>query len=150
MPEEWFEPRTEEGFEPRMVEFLMGEEGFEPRTVEFLKGDGPLASKKWCKGAIACVIKANSYRKENRHSEGVPLSGVCVVLHAVLATACTPMVAQTLCIPRGGGSRSSPKDTCPSPFHPRVRTVPVCNVGDTSEAEIKIYTEETPHVTRNV
>ena len=102
----------EEGFEPRTVEFLMGEEGFEPRTVEFLKGDGPLASKKWCKGAIASVIKANSYRKENRHSEGVPLSGVCVVLHAVLATPwhkkwCKgAMVAQTLCIlatARGGG-----------------------------------------------
>ena len=42
----------------------MGEEGFEPRTVEFLKGDGPLASKKWCKGTIASVIKANSHRKE--------------------------------------------------------------------------------------
>ena len=30
-------------------------------------------------------------------------------------------------------------DTCPSPFHPRVRTVPVCSVGDTTEAEIKGY-----------
>ena len=35
------------------------------------------------------------------------------------------------------GIRSSPMDTCPSPFHLRVRTVPVCNVGDTSEAEMK-------------
>ena len=30
-------------------------------------------------------------------------------------------------------------DTCPSPFHPRVRPVPVCSVGDTTEAEIKGY-----------
>ena len=28
---------------------------------------------------------------------------------------------------------------CPSPFHPRVRTVPVCTVGDTTEAEMKSY-----------
>ena len=54
----------EEGLEPRTVEFLMGEEGFEPRTVEFLKGDGPLASKKWCKGTIASVVKANSHQKK--------------------------------------------------------------------------------------
>ena len=27
------------------------------------------------------------------------------------------------------GIRSSPMDTCPSPFHPRVRTVLVCSVG---------------------
>ena len=39
----------------------------------------------------------------------------------------------------GGGIRSSPKDTCPSPFHPHVRTVPVCNEGDTFEAERKSY-----------
>ena len=37
------------------------------------------------------------------------------------------------------GIRSSPMDTYPSPFHPRVRTVPVCSVGDTSEAEMKSY-----------
>ena len=37
------------------------------------------------------------------------------------------------------GIRSSPTDTCPSPFHPRVRTVPVCSVGDTTEAEMKGY-----------
>ena len=37
------------------------------------------------------------------------------------------------------GIRISPMDTCPSPFHPRVRTVPVCSVGDTSEAEMKSY-----------
>ena len=35
------------------------------------------------------------------------------------------------------GIRSSPMDTCPSPLHPRVRTVPVCSVRDTLEAEIK-------------
>ena len=35
--------------------------------------------------------------------------------------------------------RSSPMDTCPSPFLPRVRAVPVCSVGDTTEAEIKGY-----------
>ena len=35
--------------------------------------------------------------------------------------------------------RSSPMDTCPSPFHPRVRTVPVCRVCDTTEAEMKGY-----------
>ena len=34
------------------------------------------------------------------------------------------------------GIRSSPMDTCPGPFHPRVRTVPVCSVGDTTEAEM--------------
>ena len=38
-----------------------------------------------------------------------------------------------------GGIRSSPLDTCPSPFHPGVRTVPVCSVGDTTEAEMKGY-----------
>ena len=37
------------------------------------------------------------------------------------------------------GIRSSPMDTCPSPFHPCVRTVPVCNVGDSFEAEMKSY-----------
>ena len=37
------------------------------------------------------------------------------------------------------GIRSSPMDTCPSPFHPLVRTVPVCSVGDTTEAEMKGY-----------
>ena len=37
------------------------------------------------------------------------------------------------------GIRSSPMDTCPSPFHARVRTVPVCSVGDTTEAEMKGY-----------
>ena len=37
------------------------------------------------------------------------------------------------------GIRSSPMDTCPSPFHPRVRTVPLCTVGDTTEAEMKRY-----------
>ena len=37
------------------------------------------------------------------------------------------------------GIRSSPMDTCPSPFHPRVRTLPMCSVGDTTEAEMKGY-----------
>ena len=37
------------------------------------------------------------------------------------------------------GIRSCPMDTCPSPFHPRVTTVPVCSVGDTTEAEMKGY-----------
>ena len=37
------------------------------------------------------------------------------------------------------GIRSSPVDTCPSPFHPLVTTVPVCSVGDTTEAELKGY-----------
>ena len=37
------------------------------------------------------------------------------------------------------GIRSSPMDTCPSPFHPPVRTVPLCTVGDTGEAEMKGY-----------
>ena len=37
------------------------------------------------------------------------------------------------------GIRSFSMDTCPSPFHPRVRTVPVCSVGDTTEAEMKGY-----------
>ena len=30
--------------------------------------------------------------------------------------------------------RGSPMDTCRSPFQPRVRTVPVSSVGDTTEA----------------
>ena len=38
-----------------------------------------------------------------------------------------------------GGIRSSPMDSFPSLFHPRVRTVPVCSVGDTTEAEMKDY-----------
>ena len=37
------------------------------------------------------------------------------------------------------GIRCSPTDTCPGPFHPGVRTVPVCSVGDTAEAEVKGY-----------
>ena len=37
------------------------------------------------------------------------------------------------------GICSSPMDTCFSPFHPRVRTVPACSVGDTTEAELKGY-----------
>ena len=37
------------------------------------------------------------------------------------------------------GICSSPMDTCPRPFHPRVRTVPVCALGDTTEAEMKSY-----------
>ena len=35
--------------------------------------------------------------------------------------------------------RSTPLNTCPSPFHPRVRTVPVCTIGDSTEAEIEDY-----------
>ena len=38
-----------------------------------------------------------------------------------------------------GGIRSSQMATCPSPLHHRVRTVPVCSVGDTTEAEMKGY-----------
>ena len=38
-----------------------------------------------------------------------------------------------------GGICSSPMDTCPSPLHPRVRTAPLCIVGDTSEAEMERY-----------
>ena len=37
------------------------------------------------------------------------------------------------------GIRSSPMDTCSSPLHPPVRTVPVCTVGDTTEEEMKSY-----------
>ena len=37
------------------------------------------------------------------------------------------------------GIRSTPLDTCPSPFHPRVRTVPVCTIGDSTEAEMEGY-----------
>ena len=37
------------------------------------------------------------------------------------------------------GFRSFPMDTCPSPFHPRMRTVRVCSVGDATEAEMKGY-----------
>ena len=35
--------------------------------------------------------------------------------------------------------RRSPMDTCPSPFNPRVTTVPVCDVGNSSDAEMKTY-----------
>ena len=38
-----------------------------------------------------------------------------------------------------GGILGCCMDTCPSPFQPRVETVPVCNVGDTCEAEMKSY-----------
>ena len=38
----------------------------------------------------------------------------------------------------GTGIRSSHMDTCPSPSHLCVRTVAVCSVGDTTEAEMKI------------
>ena len=37
------------------------------------------------------------------------------------------------------GMRSTPLDTCPSPFHPRVRTIPVCTIGDSTEAEMEDY-----------
>ena len=37
------------------------------------------------------------------------------------------------------GIRSSPTDTCPCPFHTLLRSVPVCSVGDTTEAEMKGY-----------
>ena len=37
------------------------------------------------------------------------------------------------------GIRSSPLDTCPSPFNPRVMTVPVCSVGDITKADMKGY-----------
>ena len=37
------------------------------------------------------------------------------------------------------GIGSSPMDSCHSPFHPPARTVPVCSVGDTTEAEVKGY-----------
>ena len=37
------------------------------------------------------------------------------------------------------GIRSSPTDTCPDPFSPRVRTLPMCTVGDTSLPEMKSY-----------
>ena len=35
------------------------------------------------------------------------------------------------------GIRSSPMDTCRSPFHPRVRTVPLFSERNTTEAEMK-------------
>ena len=41
------------------------------------------------------------------------------------------------------GIRSSPMDTCPSPFHPRVRTVTVCSVGDTTEADMSVLDART-------
>ena len=37
------------------------------------------------------------------------------------------------------GIRSSPMDTCPSHFQPRLKTGPVSSVGDTTEAEMKSY-----------
>ena len=37
------------------------------------------------------------------------------------------------------GISSSPMNTCPSPFYPRVRTVPVCSVHHTTEAEVTGY-----------
>ena len=37
------------------------------------------------------------------------------------------------------GICSPPMVTCPSSFHPPVRTLPVCSVGDTTEAEMKGY-----------
>ena len=37
------------------------------------------------------------------------------------------------------GIRSTPLDNCPSPFNPRVRTVPVCTIGDSTEAEMEGY-----------
>ena len=37
------------------------------------------------------------------------------------------------------GIRSTPLDTCPSPFHSRVRTVPVCTIGDSTEAGMEGY-----------
>ena len=37
------------------------------------------------------------------------------------------------------GICSAPMDTCPSPLHCRVRTVPICTVGDTTEAEMKSF-----------
>ena len=40
-------------------------------------------------------------------------------------------------VKRCRGIRSSSMDTCPRPFHTRVRTVPVCSVGDTTEADMK-------------
>ena len=42
-------------------------------------------------------------------------------------------------VKRCRGIRSTPLDTCPSPFHPRVRTVPVCTIGDSTEAEMEGY-----------
>ena len=38
-----------------------------------------------------------------------------------------------------GGIRNSPMDTCRIPLRPRVRTVPVCSIGDTTEADMKGY-----------
>ena len=37
------------------------------------------------------------------------------------------------------GIHSSPMDTCPSPFHPCLRTVPACSVGDTPKDEMGSY-----------
>ena len=37
------------------------------------------------------------------------------------------------------GICSTPLDTCPSPFLPCVRTVPVCTIGDSTEAEMEDY-----------
>ena len=37
------------------------------------------------------------------------------------------------------GIRITPLDTCPSSFHPRVRTIPVCTIGDSTEAEMEDY-----------
>ena len=37
------------------------------------------------------------------------------------------------------GISSPPMDMCPSPFHPLISNVPVCNVGNTYEAEKRSY-----------
>ena len=38
-----------------------------------------------------------------------------------------------------GVKSCTPLDTCPSPIHPRVRTVPVCSIGGSTEGEMKGY-----------
>ena len=37
------------------------------------------------------------------------------------------------------GIRSKPRDSCPSPFHPRVRTIPACSVAETSIEDLEVY-----------
>ena len=51
----------------------------------------------------------------------------------------TGMELLTMDVKSCGGIRSTPMDTSASPFHPRVRTVGVCSVGATTEAQMKSY-----------
>ena len=74
--------------------------------------------------ALSAALKAEPGLSELKKPPSIMSPGVEILTRAVKSCR---------------GILSTPLDTCPSPFHPRVRAVPVCTIGDFTEAEMEGY-----------